>query len=59
MEQSMNYLRSNLLVNVSESDGGFDYVSTDTDAVVFDIKERAQAAITSFQVHLIKWTERR
>lgn len=55
----MNYLRSNLLVDVSESDGDFDYFSTDTDAVVVDIKEWDQGAISIFHDHLIKWTERR
>ena len=45
----MNYLRSNLLVDISESDGGFDYVSVNADAVVFDIRRQDEVAIAKFR----------
>ena len=53
----MNYLRSNLLVDILESTGGFDYFSTDADAVVFDMARRDEVAIASFRDHLIKSIE--
>ena len=55
----MNYMRSNLLVDISESDGVFDYVSTNADTVVFDIRRRDEMAVTNFHDHLLRWIEER
>jgi citrate lyase beta subunit len=59
MEQSMNYLRSNLLVDILGSTGGFDYFSTDADAVVYQIRQRDEVAVTSFRDRFIKSIEDR
>ena len=53
----MNYLRSNLLVDILESTGGFDYFSADADAVVFDIRQRDELVVTSFRDRFIKLIE--
>ena len=55
----MNYLRSNLLADLSEPGGSFDYFSAGADAVVFDIRNQDEATSTKFHDHLIKWIDER